>query len=84
MSARKRPRTRTAAVLIAVLGLAAVTPTAAQAQDEGLWQRWVEEVTDRDKIEIPFAILFSLPAMIVTTPFWLAEVAYGKLTADDE
>jgi len=84
MASRNRPHARIAAVLVVAIGLATATAPPAKAQDEGLWQRWVEEVTERDKFEIPFAVLFSLPAMIVTTPFWLAEIAYDKLTEEDE
>jgi len=83
MASRKRPSSCTAALLVVVLGVAVSAAPAAKAADEDLWQRWVEEVTERDRFEIPFAILFSLPAMILTTPFWLGELAYDKLTEDE-
>jgi type IV secretory pathway VirB2 component (pilin) len=81
---KKRAIPRIAAALAAVLAVMAAAPPPASAESDGLWQQWAREVTDRDKIEIPFAILFSLPPMIATTPFWLAELAFDKLTADDD
>jgi len=83
MSMRKTTIVRFSATLIAALTLLAANPQLALAEDDGLWNRWVEEVTDRQAFEIPFAVLFSLPAMIVTTPFWLAELAVAKLTEDE-
>jgi hypothetical protein len=83
MSMRKTTMARVTATLIAALTLVAATPQPALALDDNLWSQWVEEVTDRDTLEIPFAILFSLPAMIATTPFWLGEMAFAKLTEDE-
>ena len=83
MSMRKSRIARIVATLIAALALLATAPQTALAEDEGLWNRWVEEVTDRQAIEVPFVILFSIPAMIVTTPFWFAGWAVDKLEGDE-
>lgn len=75
--------TKTFATAAAMLALLLAVPGAAQAKVDNIWSRWYKEVTNRDKPEIPFAILFSLPAMIFTTPFWLGELTIEELTRDD-
>ena len=75
---------RAIAALIAALALFAAAPQAALAEKEGIWGQWAEEVTDRaTKAEIPFAVLFTLPAMIVITPFWWAQAALDKIRGKD-
>ena len=37
----------------------------------------------RTEAEIPFAILFTIPAMLVITPIWLTQLAMGKMRGDD-
>jgi hypothetical protein len=82
MLMKRTAATRAIATLIATLALVAAVPKAALAESENLWKIWATEVTDRSVYEMPFAILFSLPAMIVTTPFWLGNVALEKLKGD--
>ena len=75
---------RAIAATIAALTLFAAVPQAALAEKEGIWGQWADEVTDRQtKAEIPFAILFTLPAMIVITPFWWVQAAMEKMSGDD-
>jgi hypothetical protein len=75
---------RAIAAVIAALALLAAAPQAALAEDQGIWSQWAEEVTDREtKAEIPFAVLFTLPAMIVITPFWWVQKAMAKMKGDD-
>jgi hypothetical protein len=84
----KRKKTgiaRAIAASIAALALLAAAPQAALAEMEGIWGRWADEVIHRPtKAEIPFAILFSLPAMIVITPFWWVQAAMDKMRGEDE
>jgi len=69
---------------VAILGLVTAAPQAALAADvENIWARWFAEVTDREGPEIPFAILFSLPAMILSTPFWVGAVTLKALKNDE-
>jgi hypothetical protein len=76
--------TRAIAAGIAALALLAALPQAALAEQEGIWSQWADEVTDRaTKAEIPFAVLFTIPAMIVITPFWWAQKALDKMRGDD-
>jgi hypothetical protein len=82
MLMKRTAATRAIATLITTLALVAAVPKAALAESENLWKIWATEVTDRSVYEMPFAILFSLPAMIVTTPFWLGNVALEKLKGD--
>jgi hypothetical protein len=72
--------TRLAAALVAALALSAATPlTAASAEVENIWSRWTNEVLDREaKWEIPFAILASVPAMLLITPIWAGQLALEK------
>ncbi len=76
---KRTATTRFIATLIATLALVAAVPQAAFAEDENIWTLWAAEVTERSAFEMPFAILFSLPAMIATTPFWLGKLALEKL-----
>lgn len=70
-----------AAVLLLVAGL----PGAAQARDvDNIWSVWWEQVTDRQAAEVPFAILFSLPAMVFTTPFWAPMYLSQQLESEDD
>ena len=72
-----------AATLVAALALTAATPQPAVAEVENIWSRWTSEVLDRDsKWEIPFAILTSVPAMILVTPIWAAQLALEKWGGD--
>jgi len=76
---------RAVAASIAALTLLAAAPQAAFAAKEGIWSRWAKEVVSRPtKAEIPFAVLFTLPAMIIITPFWWAQAAMDKMKSDDE
>ena len=75
---------RAVAAAIATLALVAAVPQAALAEDRGIWGQWADEVADRaTKAEIPFAVLFTLPAMIVITPFWWIQRAMDKMKGDD-
>lgn len=81
----KRPSiARSLAAGIAIFGLLAALPQAALAADDGLWARWADEVTDRENVwEIPLAVIFSLPAMLVSTPFYWGNLALDALGDDD-
>jgi hypothetical protein len=84
MNARTRRSSgirRTVATICITMSLAAVAPATASADE--FWGLWYREVKQRIWWERPFAIIFSTPAMIVTTPFWAGTKAYGKLTGDD-
>jgi hypothetical protein len=84
MLAKRTAIARAIATLITVFVLVAAVPQTALADEEsGIWSQWVAEVADRSKPEIPIAILFSLPAMIVSTPFWLGQLALDKMRGDD-
>ena len=73
------------AALIATLTLITAVPQAALAQGQGVWNQWVEQVADRETVaEIPFAVLFTIPAMIVITPIWLTQLAMKKIRGDDD
>ncbi len=75
--------TRFAASLVAALALSAATPQPAIADVENIWGRWTSEVLDRDsKWEIPFALLVSVPAMILVTPIWAVQLALEKWGGD--
>jgi hypothetical protein len=76
--------TRVCAFVAVIAGIALVPP-AALAEAEGIWSRWASGVTKREiKAEIPFVVLFSLPPMIVITPFWLVQVAVEKMGGEDD
>ncbi len=67
-------RSRTVPAAIAVVALLLAVPQTARAEEQGIWSQWASEVLDREyKIEIPLAILVSLPPMIIITPFWLVQ-----------
>jgi hypothetical protein len=83
MSAKRTAIARAIATLITVFVLVTAVPQTALAEEQGIWSQWVEQVADRSKPEIPIAILVSLPAMILTTPFWLAQLALDKMRGDD-
>jgi len=70
--------TRATAVAVTVCALILAAPQSAMAKVDNLWSIWASEVTDRSKVEIPFVILTSLPAMIVSTPFWLGVWSVDK------
>jgi len=77
---------RTAAIAAAACALVVATPQTALAKVDNLWSVWASEVTDRSKVEIPFVILTSLPAMIISTPFWFGVWSVDKIkhSGDDE
>jgi hypothetical protein len=83
---RNRGFTRTVGIAVAVCALVVATPQMALAKVDNLWGVWASEVTDRSKVEIPFVILTSLPAMILSTPFWFGvwSVDQIKNLGDDE
>ncbi len=84
MRPKRTDITRAIATLIATLALITAVPQAALAEDEAVWSQWIAQVTDRGTVaEIPFAILFTIPAMIVVTPIWLVQVAMDKMRGDD-
>ena len=75
---------RSVAVLITIFALVAAAPQIARAEVDPIWGRWWKEVAQRDtKAEIPFAVLFSIPPMILATPFWLGMKAYSGLSDDE-
>jgi len=66
--------------------LLTAVPTAAFAEDAGFWSVWVRSAWKREgKFEIPFAVLFTIPPMIICKPVWLVNVAVAKMKggADD-
>ena len=79
---------RLLASLLAALCLAPVAPGAARADDDaevGLWTRWWEGATNRElAAEIPFAVLVTLPAMLVVTPIWLVARGIASLSGEEE
>ena len=83
---RNRGFTRTAAIAAAVYTLVVATPQAAQAEVDNLWGVWASELTNRSMAEVPFAVLTSLPAMILSTPFWFGVWSVDKIknSGDDE
>ena len=83
---KNRGFAQTVAVAAAVFTLVVATPQSALAKVDNLWALWASEVTDRSKAEIPFVILTSLPAMLVSTPFWFGVWSLDKIkhAGDDE
>lgn len=83
---RNRGFTRAVGIAVAVCALVVANPQAALAKVDNLWGLWASEVTDRSKVEIPFVILTSLPAMILSTPFWFGVWSVDKIkhSGDDE
>lgn len=65
----KRRITRTIAATLTILALVAA-PQAAMAEVDNLFKVWATEVTDRSMVEVPFAVIVSLPALLVSAPFW--------------
>jgi len=84
MRAKMARMGRVMTATIALVALLAAVPPAALAEGDGIWSQWASEVTNRNsKVEAAFAVVFSLPAMIVITPFWWVELAMEKLSGDD-
>jgi hypothetical protein len=73
------------ALLAGICILVAAPPGAsAREKDENLWVRWWEGVTIReDKLEIPFIVLASIPAMLLITPIWLVQLGLEGLSSED-
>jgi hypothetical protein len=82
VSRRTSQAKRAVALACTCFMLLASMPAAAQADE--FWGLWASEVKLRVWWEMPFVIVFSLPAMIVTTPFWAGTKAYVSLTSDDD
>lgn len=73
---------RAAAIVCTTIAVWAVVPPAVHADE--FWGLWGREVVKRTWWEMPFAIVFSLPAMVVTTPFWAGTKAVGALQGDGD
>jgi len=85
MHARRLQLRRGCVAAVTILALLGATPGAAFAETPPLWSVWVDQVAKREsKPEIPFAILFSLPPMLVVTPFWLGNLAVDKAKGGDD
>jgi len=86
MDRKQNTLTRRLAALIACFALVAAIPQTALAdEEEGLWSDWWNHVADREsKAEIPFAILFTLPPMLVVTPFWLTIKLFSAGESDEK
>lgn len=83
MPARRSARTRLVAVALAVLVSTVALAPAALAKEQGIWSQWADQVTDREiNAEVPFAIVLSIPAMVIVTPIWLGGKALGAVTDD--
>ena len=81
--ARRHPRrTRIAAALAVCALLSWTSPKPAAADD--FWGLWASEVRQRTWWEMPFAIVVSFPAMVVTTPFWAGSKAVGAMKGGDD
>ena len=73
---------RFAAAALVVFALVAPTPAHAV---QNIWKKWYNSFQYREyKWEIPFAIITTIPAMVVVTPFWLGTAALEALESDDE
>lgn len=71
--ARPRSTRLRAALFAALLLFAAPLPAAADVED--VWGRWTTEVLDREsKWEVPLAVVVSIPAMLVISPFWAGQL----------
>jgi hypothetical protein len=83
---RNRRFTRAAAIAAGVCALIVATPQTALAKVDNLWGIWAKEVTDRSMVEVPFVILTSLPAMLLSTPFWFGVWSVDKIknAGDDD
>ena len=76
---------RTIAAAMAITVLLAAVPQTALAQDEGVGGEGTAQCTDRaTKAEIPIAILFTFPIMVILTPFWLTQVAGAKMRGGED
>ena len=86
MASHRRKLLRTIAAVITTLALLAVAPTTALAQEEpGFWSIWAKQSWKREsKAEIPFAVIVSLPPMLVCTPIWLVNLGVGAITGGDD
>ena len=85
MHAKRTVIARAIATLVAAVVLVAGVPQTALAEEENPWSQWWSEVADRGTVaEIPLAIIFSIPAMICITSFWLGQLALDKIRGDDE
>jgi hypothetical protein len=71
----------TAALAVCAL-LSWATPPAASADE--FWGLWASEVAQRAWWEMPFVIVFSLPPMVVTTPFWATTKAVSAMGGPTE
>jgi hypothetical protein len=70
---------RAAAVTVTVFALVGAAPQAAMAKVDNLWKAWAAEVTNRSMVEVPFAVLTSFPALLISTPFWFGVWTLDKI-----
>lgn len=68
---------RVMAALLACTMLSWAAPPNASADD--FWGLWGREIKQRVWWEMPFAVAISLPAMVLTTPFWAGRNATRAL-----
>ena len=81
---RKSRSSRIAASLATAVLLTTALPLTASAEVENIWSRWTSEVLDRDaKWEIPFAVIGSIPAMVLITPIWAGQLALQAIDGDE-
>jgi len=74
----KRRITRVAAATVTAFALVAA-PQAAMAEVDNLFKVWATEVTDRSMYEVPFALIVSLPALVISAPFWFGVWSVDKI-----
>jgi len=79
---RAKRRIRLTAALAVCATMSWATPPAASADE--FWGLWASEVVQRSWWEMPFVIVFSLPPMVVTTPFWATTKAVGAMGGPSE
>jgi len=82
MNRSHRTGRRVIGSLIAVAFLMAAVPQSAFAEEKSFWAQWATAPTLTDRVsrpEIPIAILFTFPVMVVTTPFWLLKIGLDKM-----
>jgi hypothetical protein len=88
MRNRRRGRAlRSLAALLVGTCLLLATPQSAWAreQEKNLWAQWWKGATHREyKVEIPFIILVSVPAMLIITPIWLVQRGYARLSSEED
>ena len=81
MIARARRSRSTLRVTVALVAACSMLswagPNTASADD--FWGLWASEITQRTWWEMPFVIVVSFPAMVVTTPFWLGNLGVGAM-----